>query len=501
MAMSFIQFLEKFPSFDPISILILFTILCFLHKWIPHAKNRPPCPPKLPILGNLHQLGKLPHRSLHSLSQKHGDFMLIYIGSKPTLIVSSAESAQEIMKTHDIVFSNRPKLKVAYKILYNGKDLAFASYGEYWRQMKSLCMLNVFSNTKVRSFRRLREEEGINLVEKIKRLMEETEQVNLSEIFASLASDVICRAAFGRKYIGEEGCANLMELLLDFSEALGSFCMEDFIPWLWWIDWLSGVDRKADKVARELDQCIEKIVQEHVENAGNTSHDFVHILLELQKENSDILPKESVKAILLDMLAGGTDTTYTLLEWTMTELLTHPRVLKQVQDEVRRNSLRGVNEDDLKEMKYLKCVIKETLRLHPPLPLLLFRESSQDVRIKGYDIGANTQVIINAWAIQRDSSYWDNADEFYPERFLHCLVDFKGQDFEFIPFGAGRRGCPGMAFGLADAEFMLATLLLHFDWKLPEGKDFNVIESAGTTIRKRDPLFAIPIPYNLQESI
>lgn len=440
--------------------------------------------------------------------------MLLHIGSKPTIVASSADAAREIMKTHDVVFANRPKLKVAYKILYNGKDLAFSNYGEYWRQMKSICMLHVFSKLKVRSFRRVREEEAAEMVVKIKKLMEQpSKKVNLSEIFASLANDVICRAAFGRKYsAGEKGCTNIREILSDFSEVLGTFCMQDFIPWLGWIDWVRGVDRKTTKVANALDEWIEKIVREHQDrlnsliddadeaDGGEKWQDFVDTLLEIQRENSSVLPRESIKAILMDMLAGGTDTTYALLEWTMTELLKHPRVLKQLQEEVRdciNNDKTRVDEDDVKNMKYLKAVIKETLRLHPPLPLLLFRESSQDVKINGYDIAAGTQVIINAWAIHRDSSYWEEAEEFKPERFLNSSsVDFNGQDFEFIPFGAGRRGCPGMSFGLVDVELVLATLAYEFDWKLPQGHDFNVVESAGTTIRKRDPLVAIPVLYS-----
>nr|QNN89155.1 cytochrome P450 [Achyranthes bidentata] len=511
--MAFEHVLENFP-FHHLYLCLSISFLIFLYKWLSPfhdaSKNKPPSPQKLPILGNLHQLGKLPHRSLRLLSQKHGELMLIYIGSKPTIVASSANVAQEIMKTHDVIFSNRPQLKVACKILYDGKDLAFSNYGEYWRQMKSLCMLNVFSNTKVRSFRGVREEEATLMMEKIRRLSLSEKAVNLSEIFLSLSNDVICRAAFGRKYTGEEGCANLKELLGDFSEALGTFCMQDFVPWLGWVDKFTGVERKAEKVARALDEFIEKVVQEHLDlpnsetnitNEINTQEklqSFVDILLEIQRENSSALPKESVKAILLDMLAGGTDTTYTLLEWAMTELLTHPEVMKQLQDEVRDISKPKlkVYEDDLKNMKYLKAVMKETLRLHPPLPLLLFRESSRDVKIKGYEIAGKTQVIINAWAIQRDSTYWEEAEEFKPERFLNSSIDFKGQDFEFIPFGAGRRGCPGMSFGVIDAELMLATLVYEFNWKLPEEQNFNVIESSGTTVRKRDPLLAIATPLS-----
>ncbi|KNA16972.1 hypothetical protein SOVF_084470 [Spinacia oleracea] len=314
MAMDLEQFLEKF-ALNSLSLVLFLSFLIFIYKWLfrtnATTKNKPPSPPKLPVFGNLHQLGRLPHHSLRALSQQYGDLMLLHIGSKPTIVASSSDMAREIMKTRDVIFANRPNLKVARRVLYDGKDLAFASYGEYWRQMKSICVLHVLSSKKVRSFRQVREEEAAVMVDKIRRFRQSSEEVNLSEIIASLTKDVICRAAFGRKYTGEEGCANIRELLNDFSEALGAFCMQDFVPWLGWIDRLTGVDRKANKVANALDGFIEKIVQEHVERLNLQTdstdeadkeeklQDFVDILLEIQRENSSVLPRESIKAILM----------------------------------------------------------------------------------------------------------------------------------------------------------------------------------------------------------
>ncbi|KAK9726669.1 hypothetical protein RND81_05G229500 [Saponaria officinalis] len=510
METTLVDILNKLLLFNPLFVLTLLTFIT-LYTWLntttATTKTTPPSPPTLPILGNLHQLDKLLHRSLKSLSQKHGDIMLLHIGTKPTLIISSSNAAQEIMKTHDVVFANRPKLRVASKILYDGKDIAFAKYGEYWRQMKSICTLHMFSNTKVMSFRRVREEEASVMVQEIKKsvISEKIEVINLSDHFVRITNDVVCRAAFGRKYTGERGCPDFKALLNDFSEALGSFSMQDFVPWLGWIDYVSGVERKANKVAKALDDFIENIVQEHlncveVEKSGEKVQDLVEVLLQIQRENASSLPTESIKAILLDMVAAGTDTTFTLLEWALTELLLHPQAMKQLQDEVRQATIskQKVDEDDLNDMKYLKAVIKETLRLHPPLPLLLFRESSEDVKVRGYDIPAKTQVIINAWAIQRDPATWENADDFRPERFLNSVFDFKGQDLSYIPFGAGRRGCPGVSFAVVNAEFVLANLVREFDWKLPGGEEVETVgvaENAGTTVRRRDPLLAIPTPY------
>nr|GEY84484.1 cytochrome P450 71A8-like [Tanacetum cinerariifolium]GEZ17616.1 cytochrome P450 71A8-like [Tanacetum cinerariifolium] len=200
-----------------------------------------------------------------------------------------------------------------------------------------------------------------------------------------------------------------------------------------------------------------------------------------------------------DAYTAGTDTTATVLEWTFAELLKHPKFLKKVQDEVRM-ILKGkeqINQADIDNMKYLKAVLKETLRLHPPLPTLVPRVASQDVQVMGYDVAKGTRVIINAWDIARDPKVWDEPHEFRPERFLDCTIDFKGCDFDLIPFGAGRRGCPGISFAMATNENLLANLLHKFDWELPNGgkeDDLDMTERPGLTIRKKFPLMVVATP-------
>lgn len=183
----------------------------------------------------------------------------------------------------------------------------------------------------------------------------------------------------------------------------------------------------------------------------------------------------------------------------MSELLRHPRVLKQLQDEIKQtaNGKAFVSEEDIEKMPFFKAVLKEVLRLHPPVPLLVPRVSSEDIKIQGYDISAGTMVIINSWSIGRDPLIWKEPDEFKPERFLNSSIDFKGHDFELIPFGAGRRGCPGTAFAIAAAEIVLANLVQKFDWSLPEGmtvEDIDMTESASPNIRRKFPLLAVATP-------
>lgn len=201
------------------------------------------------------------------------------------------------------------------------------------------------------------------------------------------------------------------------------------------------------------------------------------------------------------MFVGGTDSTSTTMEWAMAELVKHPSTMKKAQEEVRRvvGKKLKVEASDTNQMEYLKCVIKESLRLHAPAPLLVHRETSSSVKMGGYEIPAKTRVFANAWAIQRDPKLWDNPEEFIPERFYNNPVNFMGEDFHYIPFGAGRRGCPGTLFGVTSAEGVVANLLYWFDWKLPGdtvGEDLDMTETFGLTVFKKIPLYLVPVMYS-----
>ncbi|PRQ24583.1 putative cytochrome P450 [Rosa chinensis] len=517
-----------------LKLVLLAIFLILLFRWLFNFINSatptnrsPPSPPKLPVIGNLHQLGLHVHRSLQSLAQQHGPLMLLHFGSVPVLVVSSAEAAREIMKTHDGTFTDRPKFTFFKKVLYNCKDILSAPYGEYWRQIKSICVLNLLSNKRVRSFRAVREEESKSMINNIQQFCSISSSpsssslsvLNLSEMFLTLTSDIVCRVALGRKYSDRgQGGRIFKELSVELSELMSRLNIGDYIPWLAWFSHVNGLDAKLDDLAKRFDDFLEMVVQEHMDCSKSTlqghghvhtneddQRDFVDVLLWLQKENADVIAYPidavSIKAIILDMFAAGTDTIYTAIEWVMSELLRHPRVMKKLQNEVRgiAGNKTEITEDDLVGMHYLKAVIKETLRLHPPAPLLVPRVSTQDVKINDYDIKANTQVIVNAWAIGRDPKSYNNPDVFEPERFLNSAIDYKGDNFQYIPFGAGRRGCPGIQFALAVKEIALANLVHRFDWALPEGvrgEDLDMSESTGASVHRKYPLKAIAIPYS-----
>lgn len=183
----------------------------------------------------------------------------------------------------------------------------------------------------------------------------------------------------------------------------------------------------------------------------------------------------------------------------MVELMRNKSIMKKVQEEVQKvvGNKGKVDECDLQHLEYLKLVIKEAFRLHPPAPFLGPRVTNEIFKIRGYEIPPKTRVFINARAIGMDPKIWTNPTKFYPERFLSNNVDFRGQDFDLIPFGVGRRMCPGMNFAIVLVELVLANLLYHFDWKLPFGmreEDLDLDEKFGLTVHKKNPLYLVAQP-------
>ncbi|XP_042483295.1 cytochrome P450 71AP13-like [Macadamia integrifolia] len=506
------QMLQKATTLGTIQPYFLFAtiFLLILLKHLSKGKhgrrklNLPPGPSKLPIIGNLHQLGNMPHLSLCRLSQKFGPIIHLQLGEIPTVVVSSARIAKEVMKTHDLALSSRPRIFSATHLLYNCTDMAFSPYGAYWRNIRKLCILELLSAKRVESFRFIRQEEVARLVHRITESYPGT--TNLSKMLGTYANEIVCRAAFGRGFIegGEYDRHGFQTMFDEFQELLGGLSLGDFFPSMEWIHMLTGVKSRLECTVKRFDCFFNEVIEEHLNSKKKKGdhQDFVDVLLE--NKNSDFsdmpLTMDNIKAIILDMFAAGTDTNFITLDWGMTELIMNPRVMKKAQAEVRSivGDRRIVLEDDLPQMEYLKAVTKEIFRLHPPAPLLLPRESMEELTIDGYVIPAKTRFFVNAWAIGRDPESWKNSEMFEPERFMESNIDFKGQDFELIPFGAGRRSCPALAFAIASLELPLAQLLYSFDWELPPGiqaKDLDMTEVFGISMHRKSNLIVVAKPY------
>lgn len=279
----------------------------------------------------------------------------------------------------------------------------------------------------------------------------------------------------------------------------------DYLPWMGWLNKLNGVEARLDKNFRELDSFYDRAIQEHQEclTAGTIEHeDFVEVLLRVQTDpNQDIaLTGDQSKAVLTDMLIAGTDTSSATFVCIMSELIKNSSVMRKAQEEVKgivKEAGVFVQESDLPKLDYLRMIIKEALRLHPPVPLLVPRETTETRIIAGYKIPTKTRVFINAAAISTDAELWEDPEEFKLERFLKSSIDFRGQHFELLPFGAGRRGCPGTNVAVLTIELALANLLLSFNWRLPDGmtaEDIDMEEAVGLAVRKKTPLRLVTSP-------
>lgn len=448
----------------------------------------------------------MPHRALRSLAAAHGPVLLLRLGRVPAVVVSSPAAAEEVMRARDLAFASRPRSAMADRLLY-GRDVAFAPYGEYWRQARRVCVVHLLSPLRILSFRGVREEEAAALVERVRGAAAGGAAVDLCELLVAYANTVVSRAAFGddsARGLYEEGNKEreLRKVFNDFQELLGTAPLGELLPWLGWLDAVRGMEGKIRRTFKALDGVLEKVIGDHrrrrqagqqTGDDGGDHRDFVDVLLDVSDTDDEAgmrLSTTEIKAIILDMFAAGTDTTSTAMEWAMAEVITHPDSMRKLQDELRAavgGSGHVITEDHIDKLHYLKAVVKETLRLHPPIPLLVPREPQDDAEILGHHVPAGTRVVINAWAVGRDPAAWERAEEFVPERFLDGAVDYKGQDFQLIPFGAGRRGCPGVGFAAATVEMALASLMYHFDWE-PAGASLDMREVNGLAVHLKSGL-------------
>ncbi|CAN1356327.1 Desmethyl-deoxy-podophyllotoxin synthase [Linum perenne] len=481
---------------SPIPLLLVITLaaISFITKKLTRPgstttnnnKYLPPAPWKLPHIGHIHHFittAQPPHRRLRQLAEKHGDVIQMDLGEIPHVIVSSAEAAKQVMRTHDISFAQRPFHPHQAKVMYGGINLIHASYGDYWRQLRRIATLELLTARRVESLRRVREVEVLNLVRDISD--HAGSAIDLSRKLFNMTYCIISRAVFGDVSGEQEEFIKIAEEMVEYG---GGFGLAYLFPSSKVVQKMFGMKEWLDRIHEGADRLAESIISQHRDRRAalmknKETEDLLDVLLNLQEDETTLgfnLSNDCIKAFMLDLFLAGSETPSALIEWTMSEMMKHPKVLQKAQSE--------------------RMVIKETLRLHTPAPLVLPRECREECQIGGYDIPLKTAVVVNVWAIARDPRYWGpDAEQFRPERFADTSVSYKGGDFEFLPFGAGKRMCPGMGFGLAAAELSLVNLLFHFDWKLPLGVEpekLNMDELFGITIRRKNHLELIPSVAN-----
>lgn len=493
-------------AYDPLvfGVVLSFIFLLLLH-WKKKNSRLPPGPPGWPIIGNVLQLGDKPHESLFGLAQKYGPLMSLRLGCKLTMVVSSPSMAKEVLKNNDQTFSSRSINMAARTFAYQGTSLVWSPYGPHWRFLRRICNAELFSPKRLDALQHLRREEVNRTIRSIFEDSMEGQSVNIGEIAflnsLSLVGMMVCsRNLFNP---GSKEVAEFKEMVWEVLKLTGIPNLSDLFPFLERFD-LQGLKKGMKTLARRFDSLFDSIIEERLGEDGAGVHhegkDFLEIMLGLRKAGTEFT-LENIKAVLMDMFIAGTDTTSVTVEWAMAELLRKPAVIRKAQAELDEivGQAKRMEESDIAKLPYLQAIVKEALRLHPAAPLIIPRRSDNSCEIGGYVVPENTQVFVNVWGIGRDPSVWKEPLEFNPERFLECNTDYRGQDFELIPFGAGRRICIGLPLAHRMVHLVLGSLLHAFNWSIPgatKDDDFvvDMSEVFGLTLQKRVPLIAVPTP-------
>ncbi|KAM7471459.1 hypothetical protein LguiA_009642 [Lonicera macranthoides] len=522
MTTSIVLFLyTSFTAFLLYCLLKLCTLLLNRHP----KPLLPPGPKPWPIVGNLPHLGSKPHETLGAMARTYGPLMHLRLGFVDVVVAASASVAAQFLKTHDANFSNRPPNSGAKHIAYNSQDLVFAPYGPRWRMLRKICSLHLFSAKALDDFSHVRQEEVSIMTKAMASAGKSNRAVNLGKLINVCTTNALGRVMIGRRVFGEESggkdakakADEFKKMVVEVMVLAGVFNLGDFIPTLEWLD-LQGVTSKMKKIHARFDAFLNGIIKEHTtssakgeDSRGGTTRNHVDLLstlISLKDNNAEAseggkLTDTEIKALLLNLFIAGTDTSSSTVEWAIAELVRHPKILAKAKEELDTvvGPNRLVTETDLAQLTYLQAIIKETFRLHPSTPLSLPRMSAESCEINGYHIPKGSTLLVNVWAIARDPEAWSDPLEFRPERFLpggeKPNADVRGNDFEVIPFGSGRRICAGMSLGLRMVQLMTATLVHAFNLELPEGElaeKLNMEEAYGLTLQRATPLMVHPRP-------
>ncbi|XP_041994471.1 flavonoid 3'-monooxygenase CYP75B137-like [Salvia splendens] len=481
-----------------IFIIIILTILIIKKS---SNQNLPPGPRGLPLVGNLLSLDPDLHTYFAALARAHGPIYKLRLGTKLGVVVTSPDLAREVLKVHDATFANRDVPVAGKEASYGGADIVWTPYGPEWRMLRKVCVREMLSGATLDSVYALRRRELRQTIAHLYVAAKNAAAVDVGEQMFLTVLNVITSMLWGGTVEGEERAglgAEFKQVVGEMTELLGAPNFSDFFPVVERLD-LQGIQRRMRGLAKRFDGIFESMIDRRLKMSGG-SKDFLQILLQMKDASGDgdatPFTISHVKALLMDMVVGGTDTTSNSVEFALAEMMNKPHILKKVQHELE--SVVGkdkiVEESDINKLPYLYLVMKETLRLHPVLPLLVPHCPSATSLVAGYTIPKGARIFVNVWAIHRDPSVWEDPLEFRPERFSDGKWDYSGNDFKYFPFGAGRRICAGVAMAERMFMYSLASLLHSFDWSVPDGHKLDLEEKFGIVLKKKHPLVAMATP-------
>ncbi|XP_020229284.1 cytochrome P450 82A4 [Cajanus cajan] len=488
--------------------LILFCLFLYRPFKFGHNKEAPMVAGAWPILGHLPLLSgsQRPHRTLGALADKYGPVFTIKLGVKEALVINNWEVAKECFTTNDIVVSSRPKLVAVEHLGYNQALLPVAPYGPYWRELRKITTSEILSNRRIEELQPVRVTEVQTSIKELFNVWSRTKNesgyalVDLKQWFSHLTFNIIFQMVIGKRYFSvatkdDEKAQRFVKAAKEFIRLFGVFTVGDAIPYLRWFDF-GGHEKAMKETGKEFDSILSEWLEEHRQNRalGENIQDFMDVMISLldgktiEGIDADTIIKSTVETIIL----GGTDTSSSTLTWAISLVLRNPLELEKVKEEldIQVGKQRCVCEYDVSKLTYLRAIVKETLRLYPPVPLSAPREFTDDCILRGYNIKKGTRLITNLWKIHTDCNVWSDPLEFKPERFLttHKDIDIRGHHFELLPFGSGRRVCPGISFGLQTIHFTLASLLHSFEILNSSTEPIDMTELFGVTNDKATPL-------------
>ncbi|KAK6152338.1 hypothetical protein DH2020_014973 [Rehmannia glutinosa] len=493
------------------------------HRRLEEQGRLPPGPRPWPVVGNMFQLASgnswaPPHQLFAKLADKHGPIMTLHLGSMTTVVISSRDAARVMFKQHDTVLAGRKIYESMKGEIGNEGSLITAQYGHHWRTLRRLCTAEFFAAGPIDSMRGVREKCVDRMVKYISDAAAAASGgvggVDVGRFFFLMAFNLIGNLIFSKDLLDprSERGARFFYHAGKTMEYAGKPNVADFLPGLKWVD-PQGIRRKTQFHVKRAFDVAGEFLKERMREMENGSgfekkdrKDYLDVLLEYKGDGDGVdghsgFSSTIINVIVFEMFTAGTDTTTSTLEWAMAELLYNPETLHKAQSELRAQIKPGkkLEEEYLDHLPYLKAVIKETLRLHPPLPFLVPHKAMDSCKFLGFHIPKETQILVNVWAIGRDPNTWKDPLKFRPERFLDPdMADYKGQHFEFIPFGSGRRMCPAVPLAGRVLPLALGSVLHSFDWALAHGlkaEEMDMSERMGITLRKGVPLKAVPVPY------